>query len=42
MLYEAVYTMDFSDLEYKKMLANKSPILTWAEFISFDELKQIL
>lgn len=42
MLYEAVDAMDSSDLEYKEILATKSPILTWAEFISYDELKKIL
>ena len=42
LLYEAVDAMDSAYLEYKEILATKSPILTWAEFISFDELKKIL
>lgn len=41
-LYEAVDTMDPTNLEYKKQLSEKSPILTWANFITFEELKKLI
>ena len=39
MLYEAV---DSTNLEYKKQLSEKSPILTWTSFITFEELKKLI
>ena len=41
-LYEAVDSMDSTNKEYKKQLSEKSPILTWAEFITFEELRKLI
>lgn len=41
-LYEAVDSMDATNEKYKKQLAEKSPILTWAKFITFEELKELI
>lgn len=41
-LYEAVDSMDSTNEDYKQQLAEKSPILTWADFIRFEELKRLL
>ena len=41
-LYEAVDSMDSENEEYKRQLSEKSPILTWASFITFDELKNLI
>ena len=42
MLYEAVDPMDSTNEKYKKQLSEKSPILTWSGFITFEELKKII
>lgn len=42
MLYEAVDSMDPTNLEYKKQLSEQSPILTWTSFITFEELKNLI
>ena len=41
-LYEAVDSMDPTNEEYKRQLSEKSSILTWTSFITFDELKKLI